>query len=69
LDRDPPGSRSALRVDQHRRQVLQDPQLQARDMFITVSDADGNTIQTANNPIRLSASGERPKTARSPLLD
>jgi hypothetical protein len=34
-----------------------------------VSDADGNTNETANNPIRLSASGERPKTARSPLLD
>ncbi len=49
--------------------VLQDPQLHARDMFISVSDADGNTIQTANNPIRLSAAGERRKTARSPLLD
>lgn len=49
--------------------VLQDPQLRARDIFISVSDADGNTIQTANNLIRLSAAGERPKTARSPLLD
>ncbi len=49
--------------------VLQDPQLRARDMFISVSDGDGNTVQTANNPIRLSAAGERPKTARSPLLD
>jgi CoA:oxalate CoA-transferase len=49
--------------------VLQDPQLHARDMFISVSDADGNIIQTANNPIRLSAAGERPQTARSPLLD
>ena len=49
--------------------VLQDPQLRARDMFISVSDADGNIIQTANNPIRLSAAGEYPKTARSPLLD
>jgi CoA:oxalate CoA-transferase len=49
--------------------VLRDPQLRAREMFISVSDADGNTIQTANNPIRLSAAGERPKTARSPLLD
>jgi CoA:oxalate CoA-transferase len=49
--------------------VLQDPQLLARDMFISVSDGDGNTIQTANNPIRLSAAGELPKTARSPLLD
>jgi len=49
--------------------VLQDPQLRARDMFISVSDGDGNTIQTANNPIRFSTGGERPKTARSPLLD
>jgi hypothetical protein len=31
--------------------------------------APSHTIQTANNPIRLSAAGERPKTARSPLLD
>jgi len=50
-------------------QVLQDPQLHARDMFISVSDVNGNTIRTANNPIRLSAAGERPNTARSPLLD
>jgi CoA:oxalate CoA-transferase len=49
--------------------VLQDPQLKARDMFISVSDADGNTIQTANNPLRFSAGGPRSNTARSPLLD
>jgi CoA:oxalate CoA-transferase len=49
--------------------VLQDPQLRARDLFISVSDADGNTIETPNNPIRLSAAGEYPKTTRSPLLD
>ncbi|MBV8401793.1 MAG: CoA transferase, partial [Acetobacteraceae bacterium] len=49
--------------------VLQEPQLQAREMCISVSDRHGNTIQTANNPVRLSAAGERPKTARSPLLD
>lgn len=49
--------------------VLQDPQLNAREMFISVSDNDGNTIQTANNPIRLSAASARPKAAHSPLLD
>jgi CoA:oxalate CoA-transferase len=49
--------------------VLQDPQLRAREMFISVSDAHGNTIQTANNPVRLSGAGGRPTIARSPLLD
>jgi CoA:oxalate CoA-transferase len=49
--------------------VLQDPQLRAREMFISVSDQDGNTIQTANNPIKLSAAGKRRTTAHSPLLD
>jgi CoA:oxalate CoA-transferase len=49
--------------------VLQDPQLLAREMFISVSDAEGVSIQTANNPIRLSDAGKRATTARSPLLD
>jgi CoA:oxalate CoA-transferase len=49
--------------------VLQDPQLLAREMFMSVSDADGVSIQTANNPIRLSDAGKRATSARSPLLD
>ncbi|MBV8684744.1 MAG: CoA transferase [Caulobacteraceae bacterium] len=49
--------------------VLQDPQLKSREMFITVDDALGNKIETANNPIRFSAGGPRSITARSPLLD
>ncbi len=49
--------------------VLLDPQLRARGMFISVSDADGYSVRTANNPIRLSGAGARAQTARSPLLD
>ena len=49
--------------------VLKDPQLLAREMFISVSDAEGVSIETANNPIFLSDAGERSTTARSPLLD
>jgi CoA:oxalate CoA-transferase len=49
--------------------VLLDPQLRSRGMLMSVSDADGYSIHTANNPIRLSGAGERTTSARAPLLD
>lgn len=42
-------------------QVVHHPQVQARDMLMTVADADGNSFRVAANPVKLSEQGVRPR--------
>jgi CoA:oxalate CoA-transferase len=50
-------------------QVLQDPQVLARNMVVTATDDSGATLRMAGNPIKLSAHEDPPTRRAAPDLD
>jgi CoA:oxalate CoA-transferase len=50
-------------------QVLNDPQVTARNMVVTVDGDDDSAMRVAGNPIKLSAFEDPPRRGRAPELD
>jgi CoA:oxalate CoA-transferase len=49
--------------------VLADPQVAARNMIVTATDAKAGTLSMAGNPIKLSGHEDPPTRAPAPALD